>query len=144
MAGPLKNARQERFAQELAKGQSQVEAYRIAGYKPNETHASRLVRNGKVAERVAELKAKAAEKTTVTAADITQRLLKIAEKGEKDGGSAMLAVARASLMDVAKLNGWIVDKSTRELSPEQMAALMDMIRANPGLAAQMLSQMGLG
>jgi hypothetical protein len=56
----------------------------------------------------------------------------------------MLAVARASLMDVAKLNGWIVDKSTRELSPEQMAALMDMIRANPGLAAQMLSQMGLG
>jgi hypothetical protein len=36
MPGPLKNARHERFAQELAKGASQAEAYARAGYKPSE------------------------------------------------------------------------------------------------------------
>lgn len=111
MPGPLKNARHERFAQELAKGKSQLDAYVAADYKPNESHASRLVANGKVAERVAELKAKAAEKSVITADDIAQRLLKIAEKGEGAKDAPMLSVGRAALMDVAKLRGWIIDRS---------------------------------
>lgn len=144
MSGPLKNARHERFAQELAKGQTKLKAYVAAGYRPDAGAATRLSGNVNVKARLTELKQKVAEKTGVTVADITQRLLNIAQKGEKDGQPAMLSVARASLMDVAKLNGMIVDKTSRELSPEQMAAIMDMIRSNPGLAAQMLAQMGLG
>jgi hypothetical protein len=36
MPGPLKNARHERFAQELAKGKSKLGAYTLAGYEPIE------------------------------------------------------------------------------------------------------------
>lgn len=74
MAGPLKNARQERFAQELAKGASQVEAYRLAGYKPNDGHAARLAGKGRIADRIRELQAKIAEKTIVDAAWLLDRL----------------------------------------------------------------------
>jgi hypothetical protein len=70
----LKNARHERFAQELAKGSSQADAYAAAGFKPSEQNACRLTRNDKVAARILELKEKAAEKAVVTAADIAQQL----------------------------------------------------------------------
>jgi hypothetical protein len=64
MAGPLKNARHERFAQELAKGQSQVEAYAAAGYKPDRGAATRMSANVSVRERLAELQAEVAGKVT--------------------------------------------------------------------------------
>jgi hypothetical protein len=38
----LKDAKHERFAQELAKGKSQAEAYVAAGYKPSRSAATRL------------------------------------------------------------------------------------------------------
>lgn len=77
MSGPLANARHERFAQELVKGCSQSEAYRLAGYTPstaNEANASRLVRNDKVAARLAELKGEAAKEAVITAHDIARQL----------------------------------------------------------------------
>lgn len=110
MSGPLKNARHERFAQELAKGATASAAYVSAGYKPCDGHASRLAGNGKVRDRIAELKARAAERTVVSVENITLRLLKIAEKGEDTRDAPLLSVARASLMDAAKLNGLIVEK----------------------------------
>jgi phage terminase small subunit len=111
MTGPLKNARHERFAQELAKGKSQAEAYEIAGYKPCDGHAARLAGNGRVSERLAELQSRAAEKAVVTVEGLTDRLLKIAKKGEDATDAPLLSVARASLMDAAKLNGLIIDRS---------------------------------
>lgn len=111
MPGPLKNARQERFAQELAKGCSQVEAYELAGYKPDRGAATRLSANVSVAGRVRELKERAAEKAVVTVENLTERLLAIAKKGEDAADAPLLSVARASLMDAAKLNGLIVDRS---------------------------------
>jgi hypothetical protein len=110
MAGPLKNARHERFAQERAKGKSIDAAYADAGFKPNRGNAARLNANESVQARITELQARAAEKAVVTIEDITARLLKIAEKGEASKDAPLLAVARASLMDAAKLNGLIVDK----------------------------------
>lgn len=110
MTGPLKNARHERFAQELAKGVSASESYVLAGYQQNDGNSVRLKGNEKVAARIAELKAAAAARTVVTVASITERLLKIAEKGESSNDAPLLAVARASLMDTAKLNGLIVEK----------------------------------
>jgi phage terminase small subunit len=66
MPGPLKNARHERFAQELAKGEAASAAYRNAGYSAtgnsSEVAASRLFKNDKVAARVAELRGRIAEK----------------------------------------------------------------------------------
>lgn len=74
MPGPLKNARHERFAQELAKGSAADAAYITAGFKPNRGNAIRLKANESVAARVAELKERAAAKVEVTVADIVAQL----------------------------------------------------------------------
>ena len=44
----LDNPKHEIFAQELAKGATQEEAYETAGYKPSRQHASRLATNGNI------------------------------------------------------------------------------------------------
>lgn len=111
MVGPLKNARHERFAQELAKGATADAAYIAAGFKPNRHNAARLKPNETIVARLKELQSKAAEKSVVTVEGITQRLLNIAEKGESGTDAPLLSVARASLMDAAKLNGLVVDRS---------------------------------
>lgn len=107
----LTNAKHERFAQELAKGASASEAYVLAGYKANDGNASTLKGNQNVSARVAEILAKAAVRSEITVASITKRLLDIASKGEAASDAPLLSVARASLMDAAKLNGLVVDKS---------------------------------
>lgn len=112
----LTNPRHERFAQGLAKGKTQAEAYADAGYKPSEPNASRLTSNEKVQARLAELQERAAVRTEITVAGITDRLLKIAAKGEESSDAPMLQAARASLMDAAKLNGLIVDKSQSDIN----------------------------
>jgi Terminase small subunit len=66
---PLDNPRWERFAQELAKGQSQTGAYLAAGYrgaKSPTTAASRLLTNVKILERVRELQERGADRAEVT------------------------------------------------------------------------------
>jgi hypothetical protein len=113
--GVLKNPKHELFAQALAKGRTQVEAYAAAGYVPSEANASTLTRNQKVSARVAELQERAAIRTEITVADITSRLLAIAAKGEQADDAPLLSVARASLMDAAKLNGLVVDKADTTL-----------------------------
>ena len=113
--GVLKNPKHELFAHGLAKGVSQAEAYAAAGYAPSEPNASRLKSNDKVSARVVELQAKAAARTEITVAGITERLLAIALKGEAADDAPMLSVARASLMDAAKLNGLITDKAAVDL-----------------------------
>src|SRR5262252_2509904 len=80
--GPLKNNRPERFADAILDGQSATAAYRSAGYKSDghaaEACASKLLRNVDVAARIAELKAKAAEVVTLTAANVLSELRKLA------------------------------------------------------------------
>ena len=116
MPGPLKNARHERFAQELAKGKSQSEAYGLAGYCEDRTAASRLSTNVNVIARATELKSKAADKAVITIEKLTARLLGIVEKGEAAHDAPLLSVARAALMDVAKLNGLIEEKGKLDVT----------------------------
>lgn len=106
----LENPKHERFAQELAKGKTADEAYAEAGYKPDRGNASRLTANDNVKTRVAEIQERAAVRTEITVADITKRLLAIATKAEGKDEAPMLSVARASLMDAAKLNDLVVDR----------------------------------
>lgn len=107
----LANQRHELFAQGLAKGLPASTAYAEAGFKPHEGNASRLSANEKVRARVTELKERAAARTEITVAGITERLLNIAAKGEQSNDAPLLSVARASLMDAAKLNGLVIDKA---------------------------------
>jgi phage terminase small subunit len=107
----LTNPKHERFAQLLAKGETADEAYALAGYKPDRGNASRLTANDNVTKRVAEIQERAAIRTEITVASITERLLAIAEKAEAKDEAPMLSVARASLMDAAKLNGLVTEKT---------------------------------
>lgn len=106
----LTNPKHERFAQALAKGETATAAYEQAGYEPNDGNAARLKGNDRIEARVAEILERAATRAEITVASISDRLLKIAEKCERTSEANKLGVARATLMDVAKLNGLIVDK----------------------------------
>lgn len=81
----LANARHERFAQELAKGKSQADAYQAAGYEPSEPNASRLTRNDKVQKRVAELQARAVENVLLTREWVLEQLVDNASKAKAAG-----------------------------------------------------------
>jgi phage terminase small subunit len=78
----LKNARHEAFARAIVRGSTGRAAYGAAGYRTHgvvaDAAASRLLRNVKVAARVAELKSVAAQAATVTAARVLDELAKLA------------------------------------------------------------------
>ena len=138
----LKNPKHERFAQALAKGEPASAAYVLAGYVANDGNAIRLKGNERISARVEEILGKAAQRTEVTVASITDRLLRIADKAEAEKlGASGMSVARAALMDVAKLNGLVIDRTTRELSEDQLNAILALVAANPGKAAELLAQL---
>ncbi len=70
----LKNARHERFAQALARGKSQEDAYEFAGYSPSRSAASRLATDVNICERLAELTERAADKAVIDKAWVLDRL----------------------------------------------------------------------
>lgn len=119
----LANPKHERFAQELAKGKTQIEAYENAGYQPNPSAASRLADDVKICERVAEIQERAAIRAEVTLASITENLARIAQKAELLDDASGLSVARASNMDIAKLHGLVTDKTKAEVTVTQEQAL---------------------
>lgn len=103
----LPNIKHERFAQALAKGSSQADAYVKAGYKPSEPHASRLASDGKVSARVAELLERAANSTIETVATMASQL---DEDREFARELKQASAAVAASMGKAKVLGLIVDK----------------------------------
>lgn len=103
----LDNPRHELFAQELAKGRSQREAYEIAGYTPSDQHASRLASSGKVQDRVAELLSDGAEIAKVTVASIIDELEEA--RGVAKTGNQPAAMVSAS-MGKAKVAGLLADR----------------------------------
>src|SRR4051812_44248985 len=62
----LRNARQEKFAQELVKGKTAVSAYEAAGYARHAASAWALRRKPHVAARIKELLERAAARAEVT------------------------------------------------------------------------------
>ena len=95
----LKNARHERFAQELAKGETADAAYVAAGFKANRGNAATLKANQSVKDRVEELQGRAAEKAEWTAADRLMMLADIARASiEGDPRVSVAAIAEANKM----------------------------------------------
>lgn len=74
----LSNAKHERFAQGLAKGETADAAYIAAGYKPHTSNPARLSGNERIKARVAELLGRAASKTEITVARVLEEFGKIA------------------------------------------------------------------
>ena len=105
---PLRNAKHERFAQELAEGKSMSEAYQMAGYRPNRSHASRLVTNGNIKGRVAELQDAAAADTQITIESLIKEAADIQKRATKAGQHS---AAIAALIAKAKLAGRWMDRT---------------------------------
>jgi phage terminase small subunit len=64
--GELTNPRYERFAQELAAGNTADGAYEAAGYRKHRGNAARLSANERIKNRVREIQAVGAEYAAVT------------------------------------------------------------------------------
>lgn len=103
----LPNAKHERYAQELAKGKSQSEAYVNAGYKPDSGAASRLSGNVSVQGRVAELQERSAKKVEITVDTLRDMLLEDRTLARELGQSA----AAVSAVDkLGKLYGHMIER----------------------------------
>ena len=138
----LPNPRHEAFAQALAKGKSATEAYALAGYKPNRSHASRLAANGNISSRVTELQQKVAKKVEVTVESLAGELeeaRQIAVREKQTSAAVQATMGKAKLFGLGienrRLSGSVqVVTITAEkldgLSDDELAVLE---RAYPGL-----------
>lgn len=115
----LSNARHERFAQELAKGKSQDEAYEAAGFKPDRGNAARLTANDSVRTRVAELQERSAIKAEVTTASLIDEAEQVRSKALAAG---QFAAAIAAIREKGVLAGVRVEKreSTHKTDPKAL------------------------
>lgn len=109
--------RQHRFIDEYLIDLNATQAAIRAGYsaKTAEQQGPRLLGNVGVAAAIKAAQAKRAEKLELTAASIAKQLIAIADKAKAYGSVSGLNVARQALMDVAKLNGLIVEKQAIDL-----------------------------
>jgi phage terminase small subunit len=130
--GVLSNPKHERFAQHLFKGETADKAYQLAGYKENRGNACRLTQDENIVKRVEELQERAALRVEVSVASLTEDLLAMKEQLlgsslDETGGSSHqhLNTARQCIMDVAKLNGLIVDRSENRNTNQNVSDLND-------------------
>src|SRR5262245_23084418 len=105
---PLPNPRHEKFAQELATGQSASEADICAGYKFNSGNCIRLKANESIAARVAELQKRGAARAEVTIASLVSELEEERLEALRLG---QISAAVAATMGKAKITGQIVDRA---------------------------------
>lgn len=122
----LKNQRHERFAQELAKGQSGTGAYLAAGYEVSTASANaaaaRLLAKVKVRDRVAEIQGKSAERVAVTVESLiteADQILKAAFAAEQ------FTAALGAVREKGILSGKRVERSERGI-PGEFAEIDDM------------------
>lgn len=126
----LDNARHEAFAQSLASGKTQDEAYVAAGFKASRSNAARLSSNEDVASRVKELQAATAVEAVVSAATLSDQLEDIRLKAI---AANQMGAAAQAVMGRAKLHGLIIDKAevkdVTPVDPAQRQAEIDRLVA---------------
>lgn len=104
----LDNPRHERFAQELAKGLSAVEAMQSAGYSPDRGNATRLTANDSIKARVTEIQERGALRAEVTVASLTEMLLADRELAR---GLGQPAAAVSAIEKIGKLHQLFVERT---------------------------------
>jgi phage terminase small subunit len=113
---PLLNAQHEIFAQEVAKGRQIGEAYALAGFNPHPANPTRLGKKRHVAERIKEIKEKAAERAAEQLVISKKRVLEELEK---------IAFANmADFMTVGASGEPVLN--WRDLTHDQAAALQEV------------------
>lgn len=124
--------KQERFVQEYLIDMNATRAAIRAGYsaKTAEQQGHQLLKKTSVAAALLVAQAIQANRMAITADSITTRLMTIADQAEAMDTPAALSVARQSIMDVAKLNGLVVETSeTITRTPEERARRLAELRA---------------
>jgi hypothetical protein len=101
----LANAQYEALAQQLARGLPTNQAGEAAGFAKNSGHVYDLAKNPEILTRTVEIEVENAIALRVALPAVTARLLAIADTAGAMSSAAGLAVARAALMDAARLNG---------------------------------------
>ena len=90
----LDNPKWELAAQEVAKGKTQVEAIKTAGYAPHDSNAARLIGNDRVKLRIRELQEQAAMSISITLEGQIAKLEQVVEQATtlKQGSAAIAAI----------------------------------------------------
>src|SRR5512143_604264 len=104
---PLRNTRHEAFVQYLLQGESATDAHEAAGYTRDDGNATRLAKNPKVMERLAELQAEIAGENKVTVASLLNELEEARKRA--DSLDQLSAVVKA-ISEKAKISGLMVQK----------------------------------
>jgi hypothetical protein len=94
--GELANPRYERFAQELAAGNTADGAYEAAGYRKHRGNAARLSANENIKNRVREVQAVGAEYAAVTLQSLIDEAEQARIKAMESPNGAAAAVRRSS------------------------------------------------
>ncbi len=109
----LPNPRHEAFAQARAKGEPCENAYEDAGFIPGHGHASRLVVQPHVADRIAELRNLQTELDDSRTQAVIATLLRVAKAAEAEATPATLKEIRLTLIEVNRLrNEMEIDRAT--------------------------------
>lgn len=123
--------KQEAFVREYLIDMNATRAAERAGYSAATAKqaGSRLLSDVDIRAAIERHRNAVAERMEVTIASITNRLITLADKAESLDTAPGMGVARQAIMDVAKINGLVVDTSevlTR--SPEERAARLAALR----------------
>ena len=109
----LRNARHEKFAQELAaNGVSAYQAYINAGFRPSRQNAARLRAKEDIAARVLEIQAAGAKSAEITVASLIEELE--AARVKATSLNQLSAAVRATA-EKAKISGLLVEKQQIEV-----------------------------
>lgn len=143
----LKNARHEKFAQELAKGKTADDAYVAAGFKPNRHNAAALARKQHISTRVAEIQSKAVKRAEITVQSLADELeearaLALTEKQTSAAVSATMGKAKLFGLgsETRKLSGTL---QIVTITAKQLDALDDDELALLETAYPVLQKLGL-
>jgi hypothetical protein len=120
---PIKlNARQEAFAVEIANGSPASVAYAKVypgGSHNHEIRGSQLLKVVKVRDRIFQLRRYQSAATRITLPFLTSQLLEIAQLATE---AAQYNAAQSAVLGIAKLHGFMVDRSLVEVSLRKPAA----------------------
>lgn len=122
----LANQRHERFAQEIAAGETADTAYEKAGYRRDRHHAARLATNGHIRVRVAYLQGNAARNAVITLESLLTEEARVAAMA-----AGQYSAAIAAIKEIGILSGLRVEKreqrrtvSAEEISDDELAAII--------------------
>jgi phage terminase small subunit len=137
--GELANPRYERFAQELAAGNTADGAYEAAGYRKHRGNAARLSANERIKDRVRQIQAMGAERAAITVQSLIDEAEQARIKAMESSNGAAAAVS--AITAKAKLAGLWHEKvdqhTTGSIQYERIERVI--VEHSPDDAAQPLS-----